>query len=244
MTKQILFISLVLLGLVQFSFGQKAVAPSKQKLVSQLVSTTEKFFPYEEFDGMIEKTRTIFSSGMEEELGKEIERKIDATDKLSAEKKAEIKAKIPALTKEMSNYVNHLIGKNFKIKSWVKESATKHFSKSFTVAELQKLNAFFQSPNGRNTLLAMNKALSMGIKSEKDETNLVDAEKFAKYAEKLLMTKTGEKFFKTLSKNILDDVSGEIEKSGDRFLAELNESLNEKELNQILLKFVADNIAS
>lgn len=52
---------------------------------------------------------------MEEELGKEIERKIDATDKLSAEKKAEI-SKIPALTREMSNYVNQLIGKNFENK--------------------------------------------------------------------------------------------------------------------------------
>lgn len=44
MTKQILFISLILVGLVQFSFGQKAVAPSKRKLVSQLVTTTESLF--------------------------------------------------------------------------------------------------------------------------------------------------------------------------------------------------------
>ncbi|MBX7173518.1 MAG: DUF2059 domain-containing protein [Pyrinomonadaceae bacterium] len=244
MTKQILFISLVLLGLVQFSFGQKAVAPSKQKLVSQLVTTTEKIFPYEEFDGMIEKTRVTFSKGMEEEIGADIERRINASDKFSAEKKAEIKAKIPALTRDISNYVNVLIGKNFKIKAWVKESAAKHFAKNFTVAELQKLNNFFQSSNGQNTLLAMNQALTYGIRSEKDETNLVDADKFAKYAEKLLMTKTGEKFFKTLNKDILNDVSAELDKFGDRFLDELKESLEKKELNQMFVKFVADNIAS
>ncbi len=244
MTKQILFISLVLLGLVQFSFGQKTVAPSKQKLVSQLVTTTEKFFPYEEFDEVIEKTRTTFSRGMEEEIGADIERRINASDKLSAEKKAEIKAKIPALTRDISNYVNVLIGKNFKIKAWVKESAAKRFTKNFTVAELQKLNNFFQSPNGKNTLLAMNQALIYGIRGEKDETNLVDAEKFAKYAEKLLMTKTGEKFFNTLNKEVLNDVSLELDKFGDRFLDELNESLEKKELNQIFAKFVADNIAS
>lgn len=69
----------------------------------------------------------------------------------------------------------------------------------------------FSNRQTKNTLLALNKALTMGVRSEKDETNLVDAEKFAKYAEKLLMTKTGEKFLKTLSEKVLDDVSARIE---------------------------------
>jgi hypothetical protein len=147
MLKKLFVISLIILGLGQISFGQKAVSPAKKKLVTQLALQTADMLPIQVFEDAFEKSYESKSievaKGIVDNLTKSVEE-----SEMSAEKKESVKAKIPGFSERFVQLTKSVMIKGFDVKLWTKKSLEKNYSGQFTVVELQKLNRFFGSKDG------------------------------------------------------------------------------------------------
>lgn len=238
MTKQILFISFVILGLVQFSFGQKMVSPNKQKLVSGLIETTKQVFPFEQYEAGFQKARELIRADFENGISEKLKQKIDSTEVFTADEKEKLKAKTPEFAQEYANFIDNLMSRDFRMKIWVNESAATHFNQKYSMAELQKLNKFLQSPNGQKTILAMRNLFAKEFKGENPETNSAKAEEFEKIAEKFAGTQMGEKFLSIVVENVLGDIQKKVDIWEAQVFGNFDSFINEKEFNNLLGNFL------
>ncbi len=243
MTRKILFISLIVLGLAQFSFGQQKVQSTKKKLVTNLVTATEKFFPYQQFDSTFQNMITTITGKFERDIGKEVTDKIDSNKNLESAKKIELKSKVPALMQDVAKFLNVMIGKKFKLKVWVSESSTNHFTRNFTTAELRQLTTFFNSPSGKIAILSFNQTLARGIEDEPSAVNSNAEKDFVKNTAKILRTSAGKKFFNIITENVMQDVNTQIDLWGNEFMKDIDNSFAKGELNRMLLDFLGENIS-
>lgn len=242
MTQQLLFISFILVGLVQFSFGQKTIAPTKQQLVSNLVKSTGQIFPYQQFEGGFRQTKGIITAEFKNGVGEILSETIDSIKELTPAQKRKLKTQSPQFAQQYANVVDYIIGRNFNIKSWVSESATKHFSQKFSVAELQKINAFLKTPSGQKALVAMRTAFAKGFSFDIREANYVDADKFEKEVEKFLDSPLGTKFFNVLMENIIMDVAFKMDLWKKQVAEDFDTYLNEEEFINLVSEFISRSL--
>lgn len=238
MTKKILFISLILLSFTQFLVAQKPVSPTKKKLVSELVAKTSAIFPSDEFVELYRKILEEKSAKTETEITAMIVSNVDATPTMTEQEKVAAKAKIPELSKKISEVSKAIISKDFLIKEWVNESFQKHYPAKFTVAELRQLNQYFQTENGKSMVENFKFFIIGGLKDknvEPDEKTLAKMGNFLK-------TRIGNKFFNILLENIFSDINSKTDAWGDNIIKELEKSMNKGEMKRLFEEFVSKNI--
>lgn len=238
MTKRFIILSLVLLGLVQFSFGQKTVVPNKQKLVLQLVETVNQLFPFSQYEDGFQQAREVIKAVFEIRISEQLDQKVDSTENLSETERSELKSKIPESAAKYAVFINSLISKDFKMKSWVNESASKHLNKKYSVAELKKLNKFMQSPEGRKTILAMKNFFGKEFHGKNPETNPEKAAEFEKTAKKFAETPMGTKFLSIIVENILTDVQKSIDNWESPIFGNFDSLVKPQEFNKFLSDFI------
>jgi hypothetical protein len=241
MLKKLFVISLIILGLGQISFGQKAVSPAKKKLAVQLAANTTEMFPIQVFDdslkSAIEKSTSEKGSEIRDDLTKALE-----TSNWSDEKKSEIRAKIPAFVDRMMELSKNLINKDFNVRDWTKKSLEKNCQKQFTLAELQKLNKFFASADGKAFVSAFSRITSSGIKGDTKESFTEEEGKYFEQITTIAGESVMNKFFDIVVKNVMDDITKSIEIWGDNMLKTLEKDSKTGSLKKEVDKFVAENI--
>lgn len=238
MKQKTLFIILILLSLTQLSYGQKPISPTKKKLVAQLITKTSEIFPVEAFETIFQKTNEEKSFDLEKDLTEMITSKVDTDENLSAQRKAEVKAKIPELTQNLAGLAKELIGQGFDVKIWIDEAFNKHYGESFTVAELQKLNTYFQTTTGKKTVKLFHGLILGGIKGddkEPDGATIIQMETFLK-------TPVGEKFFNVLLENIFKEISGKTDLWSKEVIRNIEKSMSSGEMKRLVEEFLAKNI--
>jgi hypothetical protein len=237
MRHRIFIISLVLLGLVQLSFGQKAASPAKQKLVSQLVQSTAQIFPFEQFEDGFQKASQIITADFEKDITEQVRQKIESMGDLSEPEKAGLKSRAPEVAQAFRKLIDNWMMKDFQMKKWVNESANNHFKQKFSVVELQKLNSFLKSSGGRLTLSAMRNVISHEFKETSTKTNSVEAEKFEKIAEEFSKTRLGAKFLQIVIEDIFTDVQKNIDRWEAIVFGNIDSPATEKEFDRLLNEF-------
>lgn len=242
MTKRSLFILFILLGLAQISFAQKAVPPAKKKLVAQLITNTSEIFPSEAFQDIFQQLNNDQSTELTKELTASLNSKIDADANLSAQTKAEAKAKVPELVGKISHLTKTLLAKNFEITTWVNQSFNKHYSTKFTVSELQKLNAYFKSSNGKETVKLFNKMIVGGIKNKDQDVEPSDAE--AEQMGNFLKAPHGNKFFNVLMDGVFKDVSDKTDVWSKQALNNLKQQMTAGEMKRLIDEFLKTYIVA
>jgi t-SNARE complex subunit (syntaxin) len=237
MIKRILLILLILMGLSQGLFGQKPVSATKNKLVAKLISQTSEIIPSELFETVLQKTNDAKMSELAKDLAEKLNSTIDSETVLSEQKKTDLKAKIPEFSQHLAQVAKELIAKKFFIKSWISESFQNHYSKGFTTVELQKLNAYFETQNGKETVKLFNQligGISTGKTAEPDS-------KTADQMGEFLKTPIGEKFFKLILEKVLDDIVKKIDAWGKQVLQDINESMTSGEIKRLMTEFIEQN---
>jgi len=238
MTHKIFIISLLLLGLVQFSFGQKTVSPAKKKLVSELITKTGSIFPTDVFENLFKNVQTEKLDKTEKDLAEMFYAEVDKTGTMTTEEKTAAKSKVPEFSKKLSQLFEEIMVKDFSVRSWVNDAFQKHYSNKFTVAELRQLNAYFQTENGKNTVQLFNQMIVGGINRDQTEPDEKTTMRMANF----LKTPVGQKFFNVLLENIFAEISAKTDDWGQKMTRDIEKSMENGKMRRLFEEFVAANI--
>lgn len=238
MKKRIFIISLILLGLANLSFGQTSVSPSKKKLVADLTVNTSGIFPADKIDEVFKEVQAEKMAETAKRITDTIAAKIEANDKLTAQEKAEIKARIPELSQKLSKLAMDFMVKDFTIKKWTNSAFQKYYSSEFTNSELRQLNTYFKTASGKQIAKIFKTLIIGGITDEKEIPNA----KNDALMESFMKKPFAEKFFDVLLKNIVAEVMEKTDDWSKKALTEIDKSLENGEMKKLLEDFIAVNV--
>jgi hypothetical protein len=241
MLKKLFVIAFIIIGLGQISFGQKGVSPAKKKLVSQLVGNTADILPIKFFEETVSSTVDKVSAEAVKEIQDNMEKSVDSSQRTD-EKKSELKAKIPAFSNRMMEITKNIINTGFDVRNWATKSLEKNYQKQFTVAELQKLNKFFASDDGKSFVAAFNRITSAGLKGEKEPTFTAEEEKKLEDSAKVVGKQTFDKFFDVVIKNAMDDIDKSMKFWGDNMMKKIDKEGTSGSIKKEIDRFVAENL--
>jgi hypothetical protein len=239
MLKKLLVISLIIVGLGQFAFGQKAVSPAKKKLVTQLVANTTEMFPIQVFDDVLKSGVEKVTAEQGREMIDNLTKSIEAST-LSDERKAEVKAKVPAFVERTMELSKTLLSKGFDARTWTAKSLEKNCQKQFTIVDLQKLNKFFGSADGKDFVILFNTNTVNKINGTEAKPNPDEERLFGQFATIVGRT-AGDKFFDIIIKNVMDDITKSVEIWGTGMLKNLETEVKTGLLKKEIDKFFAEN---
>jgi hypothetical protein len=242
MLKKLFVISLIILGLGQISFGQKAASPAKKKLIEQLSAKTEDMLPVKIFEDFFEKSYEPKSVEIAKGLVDNLTKSVEESD-MSNEKKESVKAKIPAFSERFVQLTKSLMSKGYDVKLWTKKSLEKNYSTRFTLAELQKLNRFLSSKDGIAFKDLFKKQTTDKINGGEEKTGDEDETEAMVYGkvEKYLGAALSEKFLSGVVTKAMDDISKSIDVWGNTMLQNLEKETTTGVLKQEIDKFIAEN---
>lgn len=240
MKKRIFIISLILLGLANFSFGQTSLSPTKKKLVADLLASTSEIFPADKIDEVFKEVQAEKMAETAKGITDTIAVKIDSNDKLTLQEKAEIKAKVPELGQKLTKLAMDFMSKDFTIKAWTNSAFQKYYSSEFTNSELRQLNTYFKTPNGKQVAKIFKDLIIGGVTDKKEKPNA----KNDALIESFLKKPFAEKFFDVLLKNIVADLMGKIDVWSKKALNDIDKSLENGEMKKLLEDFIAVNLKS
>lgn len=238
MTKRIVLVFLIILGLAQFSFSQNTSAETKEELVKQLVAQTAEIFPAQEivkiFNDLNEKQR----GEMEKELKDSLTNKIDKSS-LTSSRKIEIKEKIPNLIKRYSEVINGIVTKDFKVETWVENAFNKHYLGSFSIGELKELNDYFKTQEGEEIINLFNKTIISGMQEKEEELEVPEED--AIVMAKFLQNSFGEKFSEILMENVFADIMGQIDHWSNQFTKDFEKEVESGSIKDLIDEFLSAN---
>jgi hypothetical protein len=241
MLKKLFVISLVLLGLVSVSFGQKGVTPAKKKIINQLVLNTADLFPIEAFEESFEKTNELKSEEMKNDIIAGVTEQVNASN-LSDQRKSEMKPQIDEFAEKLKVKMQTAMNKGFNVRDWTKKSLEKRYLQNFTLVELQKLNKFFSTEKGKRFVKFFNEKVSAGIREDlPKEATTEDEEAIVGFALNV-NEKTADKFTDILIMNVMDDITNSIDVWGKNLKKELESSKLKGELKKEFEEFVANAV--
>ncbi len=220
-------------------------ATSKSEAVKMLVDLTFDSHPYVGIEAELAKLPGIKDA----EAAKAEDRKnrvegfdaaLKTNNQLTADQKAFVRANYDRLIKMTDKITEDAINKNFPTEQWIKEGLSQSYSKDFTAKELVDLNAYFQSPEGRQVLKYIRQtkmaALITGNGGKPDFTAQDKAEH-----DKFAATATGKKFvaaYITEAKAFEQRKENEAYSKPDADGFAIYEPAN---LNKLFNQFVKDN---
>ncbi len=219
MFKKLIIIAVVIVGLMQVSLAQKEVSPAVKKLAAQLAVNTVDLFPIQIFENTLITKIKEASIEIEASINNKLTEQLEQSN-LTAEKKSEIKLKIPVFAQSLSQKTLGFIERDFKVRSWAKKSLEKQYSKQFVLVELKRLNTYFKTENGKLFIKVFNEKVSNGINGKDSETKSDDEELFLKFATAVKMS-TFDKFTDGLIKNVMEDITVSIDNWGKQMMINL-----------------------
>lgn len=239
MTKKILFISFILLSLAQFSLAQKTVSPTKKKLAVQLSAQTIAVFPVQFFEDSFNTMNSQKSVELEKELSESLLTKLEKSN-LTTEEKDILKPRITDFTRKISQMMKDVVMKDFNIKTESNKLLEKQYLKIFTLAELQKLNKFFKTPNGQNFVKMFNRLVTGELQSNKTVDSAEEEKNFEAIA-KSLDAKIFVKFTDSLVKNTMDDIVKYVEVWANQIPKNMEKEMTNGTIKKEMDKFMAEN---
>jgi hypothetical protein len=240
MLKKLFVISLIILGLGQISFGQKAVSPAKKKLAVQLTERTVNLLPLEmlemAFSKPVETNLAEIKTKIVDDLTKTIE-----TSNLSEEKKSAVKIKVPAFSEKIAQITKELMSKDFNVKLWANKSLQQNYVRNFTVSELTKLNNFFGTKDGEEFVNLFSQRVSDAQAGKETTETSADEEIFSRI-EKAVGRTTSNKLLDIAVKNTIDDVVKSVDIWGKNMLNDLKKATSPNGVIKLEVdKFIAEN---
>lgn len=240
MVKKLFIITFILLGLGQVLFGQKNVSPAKKKLVSQLAANTTEMFPIDVYNDFLNSAIEKGTAEKGKEIVDELTKSLEASN-WSDEKKEAVKLKIPAFVERLLKISKNLLSKDFNVRNWAIKSLEKNCHKQFTIAQLQKLNKYFSSSDGKAFVLAFKRITASEITGgQKDSFTTEEKERFEQ-----MPTVTGEaamtKFFDVVVINVMNDMNDSITVWGKTMLKNMESEFKDGLLKIEADKFIAEN---
>lgn len=239
-TTKILFSAAVLIICASFSHSQTTVSADKTGLVNQITEQTFAAFPVEFFEIEIEKVKKESGEQIKREFTNLIIKKTEENPDFSAQKKEEIKAKVPDFGERFGNKVAEVIGRDLDINLWIKEALADNFTKNFTVAELKKIDSFMKGAHGKAFFAAVKEIASAKIQKQETETPQLTARQSIEI-EKFINSPLGKKFMDVFGDNTENFLMQKIDIWGDNMLKNIDESMKNGELGEMLEQFIAEN---
>lgn len=234
--KTIGLLALFIFG-AQFSFAQtKPTKLSKNELVKQIVNSSIEATPYVGTEKKIRQTSEENLVDFNRMISEGVSKKLEQNQDLSAEKRAELKARAPEFSRNMAQQLNDLFSKDVPVKSWFLESLTANFSKGFTVTELQKIANFLKSPAGKSFIGGLQKAFSNFDKSTEPELE----KRYENQIALFIVSPVGKKYLNTLS----DKANAETKVKMDEWTSEamVNAEAKMKDILMQLENFVQGKV--
>lgn len=226
----------------QTSFSQTANEAQKIRLADELVEITFRAFPMGTFQDTIEKMKMESLGGFKSEISATLNSKIDESADLSAAKKAEIKAKVPNLVDKMAVRVEVLVTQGLDMEQWIKETLAENYVKDLTLAEIEKINAFFKSSSGKMFFELVKEEASAEFEKRPSKSSAMLKEKDAVEIYKFMKTPSGEKFMAVFTKDSDNFLNKKINAWGEDMLKNLEQDIENGELNKLLVDFIAENL--
>lgn len=233
----------VLMVFANFSYSQTATSPDKTQLINEIVEQTFSAFPLETLEVEIEKVKTESIGKIKDEIPNLLISRAEANTDFSAEKKAAIKAKVPEFGERFGNKITEVITKDLDVSRWIKEALAENFTKNFTVAELKKVNSFITGENGRVFFEAVKKLASAKIEGRNSEIDDTITDKQAVQIEKFMKSPLGVKFMDFFGKDTETILNQKIENWSEDMLKNLEESMENGELGEMLKQFIIENFS-
>lgn len=239
MTKKILFISLILLSLAQFSFAQKAVSPAKKKLAMQLTSQTISLFPIKFFEDSFSQMNSEKAAALEKELSIAFLAKLDESN-LTADEKDVAKQRVTDFTQKISEMLKSLIMKDFNVKTWTNKSLEKHYLKTFSLAELKMLNNFFKTSDGQNFVKMFNRLVTGELQGNKSGSSGADEKDFEELTKKI-GNNILAKFTDSLVLKVMDDINKYVENWANQIPINVEKEMKNGAIKKEMDRFMAEN---
>ena len=226
----------------QVSFSQTADELQKVKLADELVEITFRAFPMGTFQDTIEKMKTESLSGFKSEISATLNAKVDESADLSAAKKTEIKSKVPNLVDKMAVRVEVLVMQGLDMEQWIKETLAENYVKDLTLAEMEKINAFFKSSSGAVFFELVREEASAEFEKRPSKSSSMLKEKDALEIHKFMQTPSGTKFMAVFTKNADTFLNEKINMWGEGMIKKLEQDIESGELNKLLVDFITENL--
>jgi lipopolysaccharide biosynthesis regulator YciM len=166
--------------------------------------------------------------------------KISQRKTLTDEEKTALKPKVDEFSKTISKSLQDIIMKNFDIRNASNESLQKNYEKIFTLAELQKLNTFFKSANGKRFVRRFKEMTN--DKLEGKESKITDADmKMFEQISKVISLKTFSKFTDILIPDAMEDIQLFVKNWSETAKDSLDKDLENQNLKAQIEQFIAEN---
>lgn len=239
MTKKLLLISLILLGLAQISFAQSNPSPAKKKIAAEIASNTFSLFPVVYFEEAFTSMSNEKGSEMEKEFNESLLKKLEVS-KLTAEEKEIVKPRILEFTQKISQMMKDLILKDFNIRSQTNKSLQKHYIKLFTLAELQKLNKFFKTTDGQQFVKTFNELVTGEMKGKTGANANEDEKEFERLAKSLDRKLLG-KFTDSLIEKVMEDIDNYVDEWSAQVGKNMEKETQSGAIKKEIEKFIDEN---
>jgi hypothetical protein len=198
--------------------------------------------PVQLFQDFFEKSYEPKSVEIAKGLVENLTKSVEESD-MSSEKKEAVKSKLPAFSESFVGLTKSVMLKGYDVKLWTKKSLEKNYSTGFTLVELQKLNRFLSSQDGKAFKSLFKKQTLDKINNGEEKTDGDDETEAMVYGkvEKYLGTSLSEKFLSGVVTKAMDDITKSIEIWGDSMLKTLEKETTTGILKQEIDKFIAEN---
>ncbi|HQU82885.1 MAG TPA: DUF2059 domain-containing protein [Pyrinomonadaceae bacterium] len=233
--------ALVLTISAQVSFGQKTAPNTKKQLVKNLVESTFSSFPINFFENNLEEVKKKSINDFKTEMSNMLNSKIDENANFTAEKKASIKEKVPAVADQLGERVKLLVTDGLDITKWLKEGLADNYEKQLTLAEIKQINTFLKSPAGKTFSLVIKEIATADFEKRTPDTNSILNAKDTVQINKFMKTPAAVKFKSVFTEDMDQFIKQRIDAWGEDVLKKIQTDVEDGELNKLLVGFFTEN---
>ncbi len=225
----------------QSGFAQKAkAATAKTELVQQLVEIIIQSYPAEEMQNSFRASVEKVSETDIEENEDIIRPVLEKNDRFSTDEKTYLMNNLPHLAALLARQITEAVIKDLKFEEWARKSLAAHYSKKFTVAELNKLIAYFQTDAGNIMLDSINSNLKDIFNPDKTVDDVVSSKETAPF----IVSPVGNKFVKIIYENVVKDITDKAiptEKEQKASIVKVVVIQSDENIGKLLAAFLQEN---
>ncbi len=242
-------IKTVLLTLIIFAissaapsaFGQKTnPGAAKAELVRNLVEITITSFPTQDMQISFRKEVDKVTDAEITENSDIIRPVLEKSESFSAEEKTKLLNNLPSLAAILARQVNSAVIRELKFEEWTRTSLAANYSKKFTVAELNRLIAYFQTDTGKLMLESVNINLKNIFDSDQNSDDVVSNDENAPF----IVSTTGKKFVEIVYESLIKDIVENTvpsKKEQAESVGKVMKAHGDENINKLLSKYLREN---
>lgn len=179
-------------------------ATAKAKLVDQLLELTITSYPAKEMQNSFRANIDKLSESDIKENGDTIQTVLEKNQMFSADEKIFLMNNLSQLAMDLGKQINGAVINDLNFEEWARKSLRVNYSKSFTVAELNRMIEYFRTDHGKLMLDSININLRDIFDSDKDGSDVVSYPETAPF----VVSSTGKKFIDIVYNKVVKDISG------------------------------------